>query len=59
MERNIKVEKLNEEGKMVDMTIPKNLLSMYENIGWKKQEKKKEVIRPNKEYRFEKKEEEK
>ena len=40
MERMIRVEKINEEGKLIDMEIPQNLLSMYLNIGWKKQEKK-------------------
>ena len=60
MEKMIKIEKINEEGKLIDMTIPNNLLSMYLNIGWKKQEKKKptfQASQPKKEFKFEKKEE--
>lgn len=60
MERMIKVEKINKEGKLIDMEIPQNLLSMYLNIGWKKQEKKKPIFQanqPKKEFKFEKKEE--
>lgn len=60
MERMIRVEKINEEGKLIDMEIPQNLLSMYLNIGWKKKEKKNPTFQssqPKKEFKFEKKEE--
>ena len=56
MEKMIKIEKINEEGKLIDMAIPKNLLSMYLNIGWKKQEKKKTMFQPKKEFKIDKKE---
>nr|DAN14399.1 MAG TPA: hypothetical protein [Bacteriophage sp.] len=56
MEKMIKIEKINEEGKLIDMAIPKNLLSMYLNIGWKKQEKKKPMFQPKKEFKIDKKE---
>ena len=56
MEKMIKIEKINEEGKLIDMTIPNNLLSMHLNIGWKKQEKKKPMFQPKKEIKIDKKE---